>query len=107
MFKENLGAKCDVCRTFKANVYLAAVVDLGVLGKASFTRGKLRDKSGGQVACSKLLATCKRVKKLSSPATRPGGAWGERRYSFYSFLTSVLDGGKWSASRTGCALPRG
>jgi hypothetical protein len=30
---------------------------------------------------------------------------GERRYSSYSFLTSVLDGGEWSASRPGRALP--
>jgi hypothetical protein len=32
---------------------------------------------------------------------------GERRYSSYSFLTSALDGGEWSASRPGCALPPG
>jgi hypothetical protein len=32
---------------------------------------------------------------------------GERRYSFYSFLTSALDGGEWSVSRPGRALPRG
>jgi hypothetical protein len=31
-------------------------------------------------------------KKQSSPATRHGGAWGERRYSSYSLLTSALDG---------------
>jgi hypothetical protein len=30
--------------------------------------------------------------KQSSPATRHGGAWGERRYSSYSFLSSALDG---------------
>jgi hypothetical protein len=30
-------------------------------------------------------------KKQSSPATRHGGAWGERRHSSYSFLTSVLN----------------
>jgi hypothetical protein len=30
---------------------------------------------------------------------------GERRYSSYSFLTSALEGGKWSASRPGSALP--
>jgi hypothetical protein len=30
---------------------------------------------------------------------------GERRYSSDSFLTSALDGGEWSASRPGCALP--
>jgi hypothetical protein len=29
---------------------------------------------------------------------------GERRYSSYSYLTSALDGGKWSASRPGRAL---
>jgi hypothetical protein len=32
---------------------------------------------------------------------------GERRYSSYSFLTSALDGGEWSASRPCRALPRG
>jgi hypothetical protein len=41
------------------------------------------------------------------PATRHGGAWGERMYSSYSFLTSELDGGEWSASRPGRALPPG
>jgi hypothetical protein len=39
--------------------------------------------------------------------TRHGGAWGERRYSSYSFFTSALDGGEWSASRPGRALPPG
>jgi hypothetical protein len=29
-----------------------------------------------------------------------------RRYSSYSFSTSALDGGEWSASRPGRALPR-
>jgi hypothetical protein len=32
---------------------------------------------------------------------------GERRYSSYSFSTSALDGGEWSASRPGRALPPG
>jgi hypothetical protein len=31
----------------------------------------------------------------------------ERKYSSYSFLTSALDGGEWSASRPGRALPPG
>jgi hypothetical protein len=35
--------------------------------------------------------------KQSYPATRHDGAWGERRYSSYLFLTSALDGGEWSA----------
>jgi hypothetical protein len=43
----------------------------------------------------------------SSPATRRGGAWGERMYSSYSFLTSTLDGGEWSASHPGRTLPPG
>jgi hypothetical protein len=43
----------------------------------------------------------------SSPATCHGGTWGERRYSSYSFLTSALDGGEWSASRPGRTLPPG
>jgi hypothetical protein len=42
--------------------------------------------------------------KQSSPATRHEGAW---RYSSYSFLTSALEGGEWSASRIGRALPWG
>jgi hypothetical protein len=36
-----------------------------------------------------------------------GGAWGERQYSYYSFSTSALDGGEWSASRPGHALAPG
>jgi hypothetical protein len=32
---------------------------------------------------------------------------GERRYSSYSFLTPALEGGEWSASRLGRALPPG
>jgi hypothetical protein len=32
---------------------------------------------------------------------------GERRYSSYSFLTSALEGGEWSASRPSRALPPG
>jgi hypothetical protein len=32
---------------------------------------------------------------------------GERGYSSYSFTTSALDGGEWSASRPGRALPPG
>jgi hypothetical protein len=43
--------------------------------------------------------------KLSCPATRHGGTWGEMRYSNYSYLTSALDGGEWSASCPGRALP--
>jgi hypothetical protein len=31
----------------------------------------------------------------------------ERRYSSYSFATSALDGGEWSASPPGRALPPG
>jgi hypothetical protein len=43
--------------------------------------------------------------KYSGSAIRHGGALGERRYSSYSFLTSALEGGEWSASRPGRALP--
>jgi len=32
---------------------------------------------------------------------------GERRYSSYSFTTSALDGGEWSASRPGRIFPPG
>jgi hypothetical protein len=45
-------------------------------------------------------------KGKSCPATRHGGAWGERRYSAYSFSTSTLDG-EWSVSRPGRAFTPG
>jgi hypothetical protein len=44
---------------------------------------------------------------LSGPVTRHGGALGERIYSSYSLFTSALEGGEWSASRPGRALPLG
>jgi hypothetical protein len=51
--------------------------------------------------------TYNKSKKQSSPATRHGGVWGERMYSSYSFLTSALDGGEWSASLPVRALAPG
>jgi hypothetical protein len=47
--------------------------------------GVLSDRVSLQIDFMKML-------KNSSPATRHGGAWGKRRYSFYSFSTSALDG---------------
>jgi hypothetical protein len=44
-------------------------------------------------------------KKLSHYT--PRRRLGERRYSSYSFSTSALDGGEWSASRPGRALAQG
>jgi hypothetical protein len=52
-------------------------------------------------------SSCCHKKRQSSPSTRHGGAWGERRYSSYSFCTSALDGGEWSASRPGRAFTPG
>jgi hypothetical protein len=52
------------------------------------------------------LCVCVCVNKSKGcPATHHGGAWGERRYSSYAFLTTALDGVEWSASRPGRALP--
>jgi hypothetical protein len=41
------------------------------------------------------------------PTTRHAGAWKERSYSSYSFLTSALEEGERSASRPGHALAPG
>jgi len=45
--------------------------------------------------------------KLKLPTTRHEGTWGERMYSSYSFSTSALDRGEWSAARPGRALAPG
>jgi hypothetical protein len=45
--------------------------------------------------------------KRICPTTCHEGAWGKRRYSSYSFSTSALDGGEWSASRPGRAFTPG
>jgi hypothetical protein len=42
-----------------------------------------------------------------SPATRHGGAWGERRYSSYSFTTSALDGVGGQRHASAALYPRG
>jgi hypothetical protein len=54
----------------------------------------------------RIFPDCKKSKSkvVSVPPRR---RQGERRYSFYSFLTSALDGGVWSASRSGRALAPG
>jgi hypothetical protein len=46
-------------------------------------------------------------KKTSCSTTHHAGAWVERRYSSYSLSTSALDGGEWSASRSGRDLAPG
>jgi hypothetical protein len=48
-----------------------------------------------------------KIRKLKLPHYAPWGRLGERKYSVYSFLTSALDEGGWSASRPGRALPPG
>jgi hypothetical protein len=50
------------------------------------------------------------VEKVNHSHNTPMEARGKRMYSsysFYSFMTSALDGGEWSASRPGRALPPG
>jgi hypothetical protein len=47
------------------------------------------------------------IQMNKTEGTRHGGALGDRRYSSYCFLTSALEGGEWSASRPGRALPPG
>jgi hypothetical protein len=46
----------------------------------------------------------KRIKAKAVPLHATKALGGERRYSSYSFSTSVLGGGEWSASRHGRAL---
>jgi hypothetical protein len=47
------------------------------------------------------------LKSKSSPATRHGGAWGESKYSSYSFLTSELDGVSGQRHAPAALYPRG
>jgi hypothetical protein len=55
-----------------------------------------------------LLKWTEKVNKGKAvPQHTDAGAAGERRYSSYSFTTSELDGGEWSASRIGWALRPG
>jgi hypothetical protein len=54
-----------------------------------------------------LRAKIRTCKVKSCRTTRPGGTWGKRRYSSYSFLTPALDGGECSATRPGRDLPPG
>jgi hypothetical protein len=46
-------------------------------------------------------------KKIKQSLYTPWRRLGESRYSSYSFTTSALDGGEWSASRPGRAVPPG
>jgi hypothetical protein len=46
-------------------------------------------------------------KKVKQSRYTPWRRLGERRYSSYSFLTSALDRGEWSASRLGRVTPPG
>jgi hypothetical protein len=54
-----------------------------------------------------LILTIKNEQKRKSVQLRHAGTKGERRYSSYSFSTSALDMGEWSAPRPGWDLPLG
>jgi hypothetical protein len=47
------------------------------------------------------------IVKVKQSRYTPWRRLGDRRYSSYSFMTSALDGGEWSASRPDRALPPG
>jgi hypothetical protein len=47
------------------------------------------------------------ISKVKQSYNTPANTWGERRYSFYLFLTSALDGGERAASHPRRALPPG
>jgi hypothetical protein len=53
----------------------------------------------------RLLASKKKGKVV--PLHSIEALLGDNSYSSYSFLTSALEGGEWSASRPGRALPPG
>jgi hypothetical protein len=58
----------------------------------------------------KRMTNRKNIRKKKGKAVRYApyrDSLGDRRYSSYSFLTSALEGGEWSASRPGRALPPG
>jgi hypothetical protein len=81
---------------------------------AIYEKGKVRAHGTGQLNPTCLMhmwpkqcSEYQTAEKKSNPPTRHGGAWGERRYTSYSFSTSELDGGEWSASRPSRTLPWG
>jgi hypothetical protein len=60
----------------------------------------------GRTKCTASQPTCVITNvKVKLSRYSHADAKGERKYSFYLFLTSALDAGEWSASRPGRALP--
>jgi hypothetical protein len=59
--------------------------------------------SGLENKIQRCVLFCKNICFIRSRFRR-GGANGEKSYSSYSFLTSALNGGEWSASRPGHLL---
>jgi hypothetical protein len=60
----------------------------------------------GSLSYSPKLAIYLILVRWRCPATRHGGARGERSYSSYSYLTSTTRWGEWSALRPSRALPQ-
>jgi hypothetical protein len=56
---------------------------------------------------NELIHPNKKAKKVKRSRYTPWRRLWERRYSSYSFTTSALDGGEWSASRPGRAFTPG
>jgi hypothetical protein len=59
----------------------------------------------GHPSCNWILLGSGKSEGKAVPLRSIEAHLGDRRYSSYSFLTSALEGGEWSASRSGRALP--
>jgi hypothetical protein len=77
--------------------------DTGMLTRDARSYQEWRERFQGTRALS-VKTTHKHTYKVKQSRYTPWKRLGERRYSSYSFTTSALDGGEWSASRPDRAL---
>jgi hypothetical protein len=91
------------------NLFTSATTSLGFICylkqnlKYSYNSGKSY-KSYSDTTLTSLPQLLRVQGKVKLSRYTPWRRLGERRYSSYSFMTSALDEGEWSASRTGGAL---
>jgi hypothetical protein len=106
-------SRLEVLRCHNADIFYHAILIVPVSGKGWINPGTFCMLYYVSILLYYVghcpLSNVQTIKNMQAKRSRYTPWWrlGKRRYSSYSLIISALDGGYWSTSRSGRALPKG